>query len=159
MTHLAFWWVFILLHRPFFHRRMRDPDNAVDHVKVCSPFRHGPSSPPIIELRHSAMQTCLRQHYGIDEHMAICVHSPLRAHHTRPDRVFSGYRRASVGEQGRFWTPRREEGLGDILRPSQSLHPVPERDGKVLAQFHKDRRDTRQIIQETIGPVDAAADV
>ncbi|KAF9026866.1 hypothetical protein BDZ89DRAFT_832235 [Hymenopellis radicata] len=34
MVHLTFWSVFILLHRPFFHRRKRDSE-AVAHVKLC----------------------------------------------------------------------------------------------------------------------------
>ncbi|KAJ4496122.1 hypothetical protein C8J55DRAFT_545420 [Lentinula edodes] len=36
MLHLSFWWTFILLHRPFFHRRRR-PDTTlrdIDHVKL-----------------------------------------------------------------------------------------------------------------------------
>ncbi|PBK66316.1 hypothetical protein ARMSODRAFT_1006080 [Armillaria solidipes] len=35
MLHLAFWWVFILLHRPFFHRRKRGSDGDIDHIKMC----------------------------------------------------------------------------------------------------------------------------
>ncbi|KAK0469221.1 uncharacterized protein EV420DRAFT_15384 [Desarmillaria tabescens] len=35
MLHLSFWWVFILLHRPFFHRRKRESDGDIDHVKMC----------------------------------------------------------------------------------------------------------------------------
>lgn len=35
MLHLAFWWIFILLHRPFFHRRKRGSDGDIDHVKMC----------------------------------------------------------------------------------------------------------------------------
>jgi len=38
MLHLAYWWLFILLHRPFFHRKARpiySTDREIDHVKLC----------------------------------------------------------------------------------------------------------------------------
>ncbi|KAF8802030.1 hypothetical protein BYT27DRAFT_6777102 [Phlegmacium glaucopus] len=38
MLHLAYWWLSILLHRPFFHRKSRpihSADPQVDHVKLC----------------------------------------------------------------------------------------------------------------------------
>ncbi|KAJ7062681.1 hypothetical protein C8F01DRAFT_985817, partial [Mycena amicta] len=38
MMHAAYWWCFILLHRPFFHRKARPAhgsDPEVDHVKLC----------------------------------------------------------------------------------------------------------------------------
>ncbi|KAF9555002.1 hypothetical protein CPC08DRAFT_643525, partial [Agrocybe pediades] len=38
MLHLAYWWLFILLHRPFFHRKARPiytTDKEIDHVKLC----------------------------------------------------------------------------------------------------------------------------
>ncbi|KAJ3517066.1 hypothetical protein NLJ89_g732 [Agrocybe chaxingu] len=38
MLHLAYWWLFILLHRPFFHRKSRpiySTDREIDHVKLC----------------------------------------------------------------------------------------------------------------------------
>ncbi|KDR76970.1 hypothetical protein GALMADRAFT_95630 [Galerina marginata CBS 339.88] len=38
MLHLAYWWLFILLHRPFFHRKGRpiySTDREIDHVKLC----------------------------------------------------------------------------------------------------------------------------
>ncbi|EDR01153.1 uncharacterized protein LACBIDRAFT_312485 [Laccaria bicolor S238N-H82] len=38
MLHLTYWWLFILLHRPFFHRRaklIRSTDKEIDHVKLC----------------------------------------------------------------------------------------------------------------------------
>ncbi|KAF8892873.1 hypothetical protein BD779DRAFT_1507469 [Infundibulicybe gibba] len=38
MTHLAYWWLFILLHRPFYHRRPRpihSSDKDIDHAKLC----------------------------------------------------------------------------------------------------------------------------
>ena len=37
MLHLAYWWLTILLHRPFFHRKSRQihsMDREIDHVKV-----------------------------------------------------------------------------------------------------------------------------
>ena len=37
MLHLAYWWLFILLHRPFFQRKNRQihsTDREIDHVKV-----------------------------------------------------------------------------------------------------------------------------
>ncbi|KIM41300.1 hypothetical protein M413DRAFT_445331 [Hebeloma cylindrosporum] len=39
MLHLAYWWLFILLHRPFYNRKSRGiPTNnrQIDHVKLCS---------------------------------------------------------------------------------------------------------------------------
>ena len=41
MLHLAYWWLVILLHRPFFHRKSRpvhSTDSEIDHVKVGSIF-------------------------------------------------------------------------------------------------------------------------
>ena len=41
MLHLAYWWLVILLHRPFFHRKSRpihSTDSEIDHVKVSSIF-------------------------------------------------------------------------------------------------------------------------
>ncbi|KAJ7255438.1 hypothetical protein B0H12DRAFT_532694 [Mycena haematopus] len=38
MLHLAYWWCLIILHRPFFNRRMQPiqkSDPEVDHVKLC----------------------------------------------------------------------------------------------------------------------------
>ncbi|KAF8132175.1 hypothetical protein K438DRAFT_829927 [Mycena galopus ATCC 62051] len=38
MLHLAYWWCFITLHRPFFNRRMQPiqlSDPEIDHVKLC----------------------------------------------------------------------------------------------------------------------------
>ncbi|KAF7292148.1 hypothetical protein MIND_01241800 [Mycena indigotica] len=38
MMHAAYWWCFILLHRPFFHQKLRPAhgsDPQVDHVKLC----------------------------------------------------------------------------------------------------------------------------
>ncbi|KAE9402722.1 hypothetical protein BT96DRAFT_918021 [Gymnopus androsaceus JB14] len=39
VLHLSFWWTFILLHRPFFHRKKRVAQDAasrdIDHVKLC----------------------------------------------------------------------------------------------------------------------------
>ncbi|EDR10444.1 uncharacterized protein LACBIDRAFT_325474 [Laccaria bicolor S238N-H82] len=38
MLHLTYWWLFILLHRPFFHRRAKlihSTDKEIDHVKLC----------------------------------------------------------------------------------------------------------------------------
>lgn len=38
MLHLSYWWLFILLHRPFFHRKSRpiqNTDREIDHVKLC----------------------------------------------------------------------------------------------------------------------------
>ncbi|CAK5284862.1 unnamed protein product [Mycena citricolor] len=38
MLHCMYWWSFILLHRPFFHRKakpMHGSDPEVDHVKLC----------------------------------------------------------------------------------------------------------------------------
>ncbi|KAJ4490322.1 hypothetical protein J3R30DRAFT_3420874 [Lentinula aciculospora] len=37
VLHLSFWWTFILLHRPFFHRKKRSDTTArdIDHVKLC----------------------------------------------------------------------------------------------------------------------------
>ncbi|KAJ7747455.1 hypothetical protein DFH07DRAFT_1062746 [Mycena maculata] len=38
MMHCTYWWAFILLHRPFFHRKARPThgsDPEVDHVKLC----------------------------------------------------------------------------------------------------------------------------
>jgi hypothetical protein len=37
MLHLAYWWLVILLHRPFFHRKSRtnhSTGSEIDHVKV-----------------------------------------------------------------------------------------------------------------------------
>ncbi|KAJ7367181.1 fungal-specific transcription factor domain-containing protein [Mycena albidolilacea] len=39
MLHLAYWWCFITLHRPFFNRRtqpIQHSDPEVDHVKLCT---------------------------------------------------------------------------------------------------------------------------
>lgn len=36
--HLTYWWLFILLHRPFFNRKARPihgTDKEIDHIKVC----------------------------------------------------------------------------------------------------------------------------
>jgi hypothetical protein len=41
MLHMAYWWLFILLHRPFFHRKSRpihSMDREIDHVKVSNIF-------------------------------------------------------------------------------------------------------------------------
>ena len=41
MLHLAYWWLVILLHRPFFRRKSRpihSADSEIDHVKVSSIF-------------------------------------------------------------------------------------------------------------------------
>lgn len=39
MMHLAYWWAFILLHRPFYRRACpTPPDKEIDHVKVWSPY-------------------------------------------------------------------------------------------------------------------------
>ncbi|TFK32251.1 hypothetical protein BDQ12DRAFT_659410 [Crucibulum laeve] len=36
MLHAAYWWLFVLLHRPFYHRKLRhSSDREIDHVKVC----------------------------------------------------------------------------------------------------------------------------
>ncbi|KAG2006997.1 nucleus protein [Coprinopsis cinerea AmutBmut pab1-1] len=38
MMHLSYWWFFILLHRPYFHRKPRvihSSDKEIDHVKLC----------------------------------------------------------------------------------------------------------------------------
>ncbi|KAF8241145.1 hypothetical protein L208DRAFT_1420221 [Tricholoma matsutake] len=38
MMHCTYWWFFILLHRPFYHRRPRplhSSDREIDHVKLC----------------------------------------------------------------------------------------------------------------------------
>ncbi|KAF7297474.1 Zn(2)-C6 fungal-type domain-containing protein [Mycena indigotica] len=38
MVHAAYWWCFILLHRPFFHQTARSvhgSDPEVDHIKLC----------------------------------------------------------------------------------------------------------------------------
>ncbi|KAF9460391.1 hypothetical protein BDZ94DRAFT_1266118 [Collybia nuda] len=38
MMHCTYWWFFILLHRPFYHRRQRpihSSDREIDHVKLC----------------------------------------------------------------------------------------------------------------------------
>ncbi|TFK25471.1 hypothetical protein FA15DRAFT_358461 [Coprinopsis marcescibilis] len=38
MVHLSYWWFFILLHRPYFHRKTRiihSSDKEIDHVKYC----------------------------------------------------------------------------------------------------------------------------
>ncbi|KAJ7277435.1 hypothetical protein C8J57DRAFT_1309251 [Mycena rebaudengoi] len=38
MMHCTYWWAFILLHRPFFHRKVRQihgSDREVDHDKLC----------------------------------------------------------------------------------------------------------------------------
>ncbi|KAF9531094.1 fungal-specific transcription factor domain-containing protein [Crepidotus variabilis] len=38
MLHISYWWLFILLHRPFFHRKARpisSTDREIDHVKLC----------------------------------------------------------------------------------------------------------------------------
>lgn len=38
MLHLAYWWLFILLHRPFFRRKahpIHTSDREIDHVKLC----------------------------------------------------------------------------------------------------------------------------
>ncbi|KJA23958.1 hypothetical protein HYPSUDRAFT_39482 [Hypholoma sublateritium FD-334 SS-4] len=38
MLHLSYWWLFILLHRPFFQRKSRQihsTDREIDHVKLC----------------------------------------------------------------------------------------------------------------------------
>ncbi|KNZ79271.1 Nitrogen assimilation transcription factor nit-4 [Termitomyces sp. J132] len=35
MMHCTYWWFFILLHRPFYHRKHRSTDRAIDHVKLC----------------------------------------------------------------------------------------------------------------------------
>lgn len=39
MLHLGYWWLFILLHRPFYHRKARSghgSEKNIDHVKVRS---------------------------------------------------------------------------------------------------------------------------
>ncbi|KIM40989.1 hypothetical protein M413DRAFT_157684 [Hebeloma cylindrosporum] len=39
MLHLAYWWLFILLHRPFFHRKTKGVpanDRQIDHAQLCS---------------------------------------------------------------------------------------------------------------------------
>ncbi|KAF7364977.1 Zn(2)-C6 fungal-type domain-containing protein [Mycena venus] len=39
MLHLAYWWCFITLHRPFFNRRtqqIQNSDPEVDHIKLCT---------------------------------------------------------------------------------------------------------------------------
>ena len=41
MLHLAYWWLVILLHRPFFYRKSRpihSTDSEIVHAKVSSPF-------------------------------------------------------------------------------------------------------------------------
>lgn len=38
MLHMAYWWNFILLHRPYFHRNpkvIHSSDRAIDHSKLC----------------------------------------------------------------------------------------------------------------------------
>ncbi|KAG6861013.1 hypothetical protein C0995_004866 [Termitomyces sp. Mi166 len=35
MMHCTYWWFFILLHRPFYHRKQRPADRQIDHVKLC----------------------------------------------------------------------------------------------------------------------------
>ncbi|KAF5384224.1 hypothetical protein D9615_003446 [Tricholomella constricta] len=38
MMHCTYWWFFILLHRPFYHRKNRPPhlsERDIDHVKLC----------------------------------------------------------------------------------------------------------------------------
>ncbi|KAG6819360.1 hypothetical protein H0H93_012543 [Arthromyces matolae] len=35
MMHCTYWWFFILLHRPFYHRKSRPTDRDIDHVKLC----------------------------------------------------------------------------------------------------------------------------
>lgn len=43
MLHLAYWWLFVLLHRPFYHRKTKpgpihSSDREIDHVKVRLPL-------------------------------------------------------------------------------------------------------------------------
>ncbi|TFK73146.1 hypothetical protein BDN72DRAFT_247733 [Pluteus cervinus] len=36
--HMAYWWLFILLHRPWYHRQtrpLRGSDKEIDHIKLC----------------------------------------------------------------------------------------------------------------------------
>ncbi|KAG6811774.1 hypothetical protein H0H92_005904 [Tricholoma furcatifolium] len=35
MMHCIYWWFFILLHRPFYHRKNRPSDRDIDHIKLC----------------------------------------------------------------------------------------------------------------------------
>lgn len=38
MLHMTYYWLIILLHRPFYRRRRscEDPESYTDHVKVCA---------------------------------------------------------------------------------------------------------------------------
>jgi hypothetical protein len=64
MLHLTYWWLFILLHRPFFHRRAKlihSTDKEIDHVKVCMPFLARLSQS--LTQFYSALQARRRKHH------------------------------------------------------------------------------------------------
>lgn len=64
MMHCTYWWFFILLHRPFYHRRQRpihSSDREIDHVKVYPTFLL------FVCTSHHAKQLCKRAAENIVE--------------------------------------------------------------------------------------------
>lgn len=75
MLHLVFWWLLVLLHRPFFHDESQSIHSMIYHVKVRNisfylVARNYTCSP-------SVMSSCCRQYDGPAIYLAHSLRTPV----------------------------------------------------------------------------------
>ena len=137
MLHLAYWWLVILLHRPFFRRKSRpihSADSEIDHVKVSSIFL-------ILRETYTTflaldMSTSCRTDYGVAIYMAHSLQTPLLPNHPHPNRLHCWYCVPSDSYASSLRISDSSERTSTFLGPGNAGAARPTRNRSFLELCH-----------------------
>ena len=138
---MDYWWIFILLHRPFFDRKLRSihiMDCEIDHVKVSNIF--------LIFLRESyttfptlVMSTCCRSCFGYAIYVARHQQTSLLPSHRRRKCLLCWHCLPSISfnyaSQLRYLY--YSERISTFLGTGYAGASIPSRNRVILELYHK----------------------
>ena len=139
--HLAYWWMLILLHRPFYRRTKSDTSGIdIDHAKVNSFYPQFISSSfsfmVFLNLKSHysslAGQPSRREHHDDRHCLAQQYLSALLPPDHRPDRLLRRHRLCSQRYSSNLGTSSRTRHPPGISPSDQAMHGVSRRDRHFL---------------------------
>ena len=140
MLHLAYWWLSILLHRPFFHLKSRkihsmDREAEIDHVKVNNILS---SCEKLIQFFSTlVMSTCCRTYHGLVIYLALPLPTPILSNHPHPNRLLCRYGVPSYSYAGQLRNSYYSGRTSTFLGPGNAGAAISSRNRVVLELCHE----------------------
>ncbi len=145
-VHLMFWWLFILLHRPFY-RRTKATNIDIDHIKVATFLAYPNSASSSNNIYYfSFVQPSCGKHDTALTYLAQQLQPPIRLHDARPIRLLRRYSLCPLCYSGHLRTASRASNPCHFALTNREMHRILVHHWRVLGDGCMRQRDLAQFL-------------